>query len=188
MNSTDFSGSVLEDAFLLVGMQYYIAARSAALANLIQVCGNLYHHALEMFLKAVISRKYTIGDLKSIFRHNLPKIWNAFKAEFSSTELIQFDTAIADLHKFENIRYPEGVSERGGLLFLEWDENSSQDTLEPGFPTYKINVIKIDYLVLKIFEVSSSNFSLCMYTLKSNPYVREILTRHNPVGDQILRG
>ena len=129
-----------------------------------------------------------MGDLKRTFKHNLPKMWNAFKDEFLSTRLVQFDTTITELQKFEKIRHPEGLSEQGGLLFAEWKENSLQESLEPMFPTYRINVILIDYLVLKIFETSSSNLLLCTYTLKSNPYVREILTRYNPVGDQILGG
>jgi Co/Zn/Cd efflux system component len=107
-------------------------------------------------------------------------------SKFSAAELVQFDTTITDIHKFEKIRYPDGLSEQGGLLFIEWDKDSPQDSLEPWFPTYKINAIQIDYLVLKIFEVSSSNLSLCMSTLKYNPHVREILTRYNPVGTQIL--
>src|SRR5271166_3217045 len=53
--------NALEDAFLHVGMQYYITARSAALANLLNVCGNLYHHAIEMLLKAVLSRRYSVN-------------------------------------------------------------------------------------------------------------------------------
>ena len=109
-----------------------------------------------------------------------------FFSKFSAAELVQFDTTITDIHKFEKIRYPDGLSEQGGLLFIEWDKDSPQDSLEPWFPTYKINAIQIDYLVLKIFEVSSSNLSLCMSTLKYNPHVREILTRYNPVGTQIL--
>jgi hypothetical protein len=35
------------------------------------VCGNLYHHALEMFLKAGLSRKYSLAELKSKFVHKL---------------------------------------------------------------------------------------------------------------------
>jgi hypothetical protein len=62
-------------------------------------------------------------------------MWTEFKAEFSLTGLVQFDTAITDIHKFEKIRYPDGLSEQGGLLFVEWDENSPQDSLEPWFPT-----------------------------------------------------
>ena len=158
----------------------YITARSAALANLINVCGNLYHHAIEMLLKAVLSRRYSVDQLRSKkFRHNLPILWDRFKAEFSSIGLQDFDEPIRDLHRFEIIRYPDKLSEQGGLLFIEWG-TSSQDSL-PGFPTYKINATNIDHLVVKLFDVSSADLATCMYTLKSNLHVREILTRYNPV-------
>jgi hypothetical protein len=176
--------NLIEDAYLLVGMEYYIAARSAALANLINVCGNLYHHALEMLLKAILSRRYSVDELKS-FGHNLPKIWGTLKAEFPSIALDQFDVLIGDLHRFETIRYPEKLSEQGGLLFIEWGI-SSQDSL-PGFPTYKISATDIDHLVVKLFRVSSADLPHCMYTLKSNSHVREILTRYNPVAAQLLQ-
>jgi hypothetical protein len=44
--------------FMRLGVQYYIAARSAAWAGLLPVCGNLYHHSIEMFLKSGIARTY----------------------------------------------------------------------------------------------------------------------------------
>jgi hypothetical protein len=39
--------------FAELGVQYYVAARSAAWG--LPVCRNLYHHALEMLLKAGLS-------------------------------------------------------------------------------------------------------------------------------------
>ena len=43
--------------FVAAGVQYYIAARGAALAGLMPVSGNLFHHAFEMLLKAGIITK-----------------------------------------------------------------------------------------------------------------------------------
>jgi hypothetical protein len=83
-----------EDWFFDLAMQYYIAARvSAVLVGLMPVCGNLYHHAVELFLKAGLSRKYSMRDLanRHKFGHCLPKIWAAFKADFASPALRQFD-------------------------------------------------------------------------------------------------
>jgi hypothetical protein len=34
-------------------------------------------------------------------------IWDAFKAEFPSTALLQFETTVADIAKFEDIRCPD---------------------------------------------------------------------------------
>src|SRR5258708_5472564 len=56
-----------EDAeFLTLGIQYYTAGRSAAWAGLMPVCGNLCHHAVEMLLKAGLSRKHSLAELKKI--------------------------------------------------------------------------------------------------------------------------
>jgi hypothetical protein len=46
--------------FMKLGVQYYAAARAI---QLLPVTGNLYHHALEMFLKAGLSRKYSLAEL-----------------------------------------------------------------------------------------------------------------------------
>src|ERR1700694_886065 len=96
-----------DEEFLKLGVQYYVAARSAAWAGLLPVCGNLYHHALEMFLKAGLSRKHLLSELRSNkFGHKLINTWDAFKADFPSPALAQFDMTISDIDDFEDIRYP----------------------------------------------------------------------------------
>src|SRR5262245_52180009 len=42
------------DIFYDCGMQYYVAARFAARAGLVPTHGNLFHHAIEMCLKAAL--------------------------------------------------------------------------------------------------------------------------------------
>jgi hypothetical protein len=80
--------------FMDLGVQYYAAARAAVMANLFPVCGNLYHHAIEMLLKAGLSQKLSLSELKE-FRHKLPKLWKRFKSEFPSID--QFDDVIVKL-------------------------------------------------------------------------------------------
>ena len=75
-----------EEEFMKLGVQYYAAARSCAWGGL-WVCGNLYHHSLEMFLKAGLSRRYSLEDLKNKFGHRLVAIWTAFKGDFPSIAL-----------------------------------------------------------------------------------------------------
>jgi hypothetical protein len=87
-------------------MQYYVTARSSAvLTKLMPLCGNLYHHAVEMFLKAGLSRnpEYSLDVLKNKFKHRLPKFWGAFRADFASPALRQFDTVITTLQKWDDI-------------------------------------------------------------------------------------
>src|SRR5216683_7273147 len=93
-----------KDWFFDLGMQYYIAARlSAVLVGLMPVCGNLYHHAVEMFLKAGLSRNNSQRDLanRNKFGHCLPKLWETFNADFASPALRPFDTMINTLQKWD---------------------------------------------------------------------------------------
>src|SRR5260221_7699546 len=82
--------------FLNLGIQYYTAGRSAVLAELIPVAGNLFHHAIEMLLKARLSQKLSLKELcKRPFGHRLSSLWDAFKAEFPAENLDEFDQGIA---------------------------------------------------------------------------------------------
>jgi hypothetical protein len=111
----------VEEAFVGLGLQYYVAARSAAWAGLVPVCGNLYHHALELLLKAGLSQNHSLKELgKKPFSHDLSNLWNTFKAEFPSTELPQFDPTIADIDDFEDIRYPDKVLKNGATMRVEF--------------------------------------------------------------------
>lgn len=51
------------ERFFHLAVQYYVAARFAARAHLIPVSGNLYHHAIEMMLKAQLSRSIPLQRL-----------------------------------------------------------------------------------------------------------------------------
>jgi hypothetical protein len=89
-----------------LGFQYYVAARAATWAGLLPVCGNLYHHSIEMFLKSGLARTYSLAELKKKFQHNLPRLWDAFKQQFPASCLGQFDELIEKIERFEEIRLP----------------------------------------------------------------------------------
>jgi hypothetical protein len=110
--------------FLRLGMQYYVAARSAAIAGLIPVCGNLFHHTIEMFLKASLSQTKSLKELKDL-KHGLKPLWHAFKAEFSTAKLEEFDKLIEELDAFERIRYPDNVISDGAAMHLGWEQGDS---------------------------------------------------------------
>jgi HEPN domain-containing protein len=88
--------------------QYYVTARFAYFAGLIPVCGNLFHHAIEMYLKAALSSSVSVEKLKKD-SHCLKKLWDRFKKEMADLSLTQFDCAIRRLNKFEKIRYPDNL-------------------------------------------------------------------------------
>jgi hypothetical protein len=167
--------------FLRLGVQYYTAARSAVLAQLsIDVSGNLYHHATEMLLKARLSQKRSLEELsRPPFGHKLYALWNAFKAEFPTVGLDQFDDTIATLDRFERLRYPDAIIKEGAEMIVMWEPISSTYGPEITPPSrYQIIVTEIDRLVARIFEVSSRNPAF--FTGRMNEYAREAITRDNP--------
>jgi hypothetical protein len=176
-----------DKAFFDLGMQYYVAARSAAIAGLLPVSGILYHDALERFLKAGLSRTVSMDELKGKkYGHNLTKIWNAFKAKFPSAELAQFDVTIRNLDRWEGIRYPEKVLQQGARMSMEWVDNNFQDSIPSEVPIYKLNGADIDRLVIALCEVSSVSPFFYTNRLQGNPHARESLTRYHPIPKQIL--
>src|SRR5258706_8290891 len=72
--------------FFSNGCQYYIAGRYGAFAGLNTVVGNLLHHAIEHFLKGVLAKTKSLKELKKLL-HNLPDIWDAFKAQVNDPTL-----------------------------------------------------------------------------------------------------
>jgi hypothetical protein len=183
-----------DSEFMTLGVQYYTIGRSAVLAGLVPVCGNLLHHAVEMFLKAKLSRSRTPQQLKKM-RHKLVVLWNAFKAEFPGEALGQFDDPIAALDRFEEIRYPDSIVNKGAVISIEW-ERWDRSPFPTGTgtvsgtartpPQYESTVADIDRLVGKIFEISSRN--PVFFTGGLNTYARDAITRNNPVAEKLVEG
>lgn len=168
--------------FMKRGVEYYVAARYSAWSGL-QVCGSLYHHALEMFLKAGLSRKLSLADLKNRFQHRLVDIWDEFKNDFPSSTLTEFDSTIADLAKFEDIRYPDKVLQLGMLLAIDFHAQVQRETSSGPEPEYTLDFYEVDCLIDAIFDVADVNPAFYLSGL--NPDVKEMLFRHNPVVAQL---
>ena len=167
--------------------QYYTAARSSAWTGL-WICGNLYHHAIEMYLKAGLSRRFSLKDLKNKFSHRLNDIWKEFKGDFSSPELSEFDQSITDLARFEDIRYPDTILKMGALIRIDYNSARTPppqlSTPPQPEPEYKVDFYEMDRLIGTIFKVSKLN--PLFFTTGLKPEVQEMLARGNPVADQIL--
>jgi hypothetical protein len=102
-----------ERQFIAAAVQYYVAARGAALAGLMPVSGHLVHHAIEMLAKAGIIKHnlsvpfaQTQRTLMSL-RHDLKRVWEQFQSCCPSARLSAFDSLIAYLDRWEDIRYPD---------------------------------------------------------------------------------
>src|SRR5262249_40104873 len=90
------------------------AARFSVHAGCIPVCGNLFHHAVEMLLKGGLAkkRKLSLSELKKR-GHKLKVLWREYKLDFPDPALKRHDKAISLLDKFEAIRYPDRILASG---------------------------------------------------------------------------
>ncbi len=138
--------------FFSNGCQYYIAGQYGAFAGLNTVVGNLLHHAIQHFLKGVLAKTKSLKELKKLL-HNLPDIWDAFKAQVNDPTLAR------------DLRYPD-PNEPGMLCHIEITKaraaevaamiastptSASTSTL----PQYDLILEEIDELVAVIFGAAS---------------------------------
>jgi hypothetical protein len=145
-------------AFFSLGVQYYVVARYSAFAWFHPVSGNLFHHAIEMFLKGYLCSGKSLDELKKL-GHRLCSLWVCFKQEVAEPGLDRFDQTVTDLDKFESIRYPDRIVSLGMRSFISIthrhaDLDESQARPEP---KYQVVVKEIDELVSVIFEKASVN-------------------------------
>jgi hypothetical protein len=167
-------------AQLFVGnaCQYYAAARFAMHAQCMPVCGNLFHHAVEMLLKAGLARKRELSELKDM-GHKLKVLWRAFKADFPDPALKRHDKTISSLDKFEDIRYPDAIMKHGMGASAQWHGPPAKITMRGGLKTpkqYAIVVSDIDDLVADVFKASSWKPGAFMGTNRAK---KQAITRYN---------
>jgi hypothetical protein len=65
--------------FVRSGYEYYANARFAMHAQSSYVCGNLFHHAVEMLLKADLAKSGASLEELQRMGHNLKRLWRAYK-------------------------------------------------------------------------------------------------------------
>ena len=144
-------------------------------AQSMPVCGNLFHHAVEMILKGGLARKRNLSDLKDM-GHNLRALWRAYKADFPDPALERHGKTISGLDKFEAIRYPD---EHAMGVTAEWSGPAGKVTTYGSIKTprqYTLVVSDIDDLIADAFKISSWNPGAFMGT---NPAALEAITRRN---------
>ena len=182
---TSISTPDAERHFLEGAVQYYVAARSAALARLIPVTGNLYHHSLEMSFKARLSQTHSLKTLsRRPFGHDLGELWKAFKADFPATDFSRYDATVSALDQFERIRFPDNIINEGAEMLIAWDTRFKMGSSLNSPPTrrYELDILGIDRLVDDIFTACSRNPAFFMAGMSE--YAREAITRQNPVSDR----
>jgi hypothetical protein len=157
------------------GLQYYVAGRSAFFAGCNSVAANLLHHAVEMCLKGGLSKAgLTLTELTKL-RHHLPKIWKKFKQQTGVTKLNQLDGVVAALHKYEELRYPDTVLQRGMLSgFILHKPTPSTSTQWSGKePQYELCLEAVDELIEAIFTSASINLGFFPLSQEAKEHVNK---------------
>jgi len=167
--------------FFSSATQYYVSGGFAVFAGLSPLAGNLLHHAVEMYIEGVLSKTLTMTELKKL-SHNLPVVWEAFKAQVGDASLRGSDALVSSLHKFEELRYPDSVLSSGMMVTISVSRDSASGIGAPARPepTYKLYLEEVDALVDKIFQVASLNPAFFLAGV--GPRAREYLKIGNAQG------
>lgn len=165
-----------DEELFKAGTQYYVAARFGAFAGISPVTGNLFHHAIELYLKgALANRGWDLDTMRSQFGHRLPELWARVKSELSEHDLDRFDQTIEELHRHEHIRYPDFLITEGMVSWIQFTRHSVEIStpLTPELPRYVVVVDEIDELTRVILEMSGLNpafFSASMVSSTAKDY------------------
>ena len=165
--------------FAQIAVQYYVAGRSAAISQLIPVLGNLFHHAIEMSLKAGLAEHKALPELKKL-NHDLTKIWNQFKGQYPTAASTKFDDVIVELQRFEELRYPDSVLAQGAsmeLILFREHLVGVPGTSPTAVPRYAIILEDIDDLMAFILGTASLNPHFFVGSM--GPEGRRCLLLHN---------
>ena len=140
------------------------------------VSGNLFHHAVEMFLKGCLAH-VSSARLKRL-GHDLPKLWEAFKGEMEADATLNaFDGMVTALDRYERLRYPDEVLANGMASYINLVATSgmSPKTDQHGVTAYEFVVEDIDRLVEVLFDKGAVNPRF--FTMGLNATARDTLER-----------
>jgi len=147
--------------FLDLAYGYYMTGRFAVISCL-YVAPNLMHHAVELLIKYTLlksvpesQRSAATAGLGEKYRHRLNALWNQYKQHVAPTDVSRFDRLIADLARWENIRYggfPTGnsVTKSMGLVRAPAQTFGHEDT-------YVFGLDEVDDLITAMFAASRIN-------------------------------
>jgi hypothetical protein len=169
----------LRQLYLQAAVQYHIAARYAAFAGFVPVCGVLFHHAIEMYLKGRLCLKLDESQLRGL-GHRLKKVWKKFKEIMSDGTLDRFDRVISALDRHELIRYPETIASRGMIGIIQFKPSTTrgvQGVATGPQPQFTTVVDELDDLAKTILDKSGVNPSF--FTVGLNADAMSFLTRDN---------
>ena len=173
--------------FVRSGYEYYANARFAMHAQGSYVCGNLFHHAVEMLLKAGLAKSGAPLEGLQRMGHNLKRLWRAYKRKHPTAALSRHDRTINRLDKHEDIRYPDPTLGSIGVS-MEWSGEPGAVTTYGGMKSpkqYAVVVSDIDDLVADIVRTSSWNPGAIV---GNNDTALEAIRRYNRHADFLTHG
>jgi hypothetical protein len=174
-------------SFYKTALEYYVNGRASALCGCFFTPGNLLHHAVEMMLKGELSRTVSLEDLKDYkkFGHGLPNCWKAFKKLFPHENLNEFDTMIAELDKFETIRYPDNLLSKGASIGFGFSRGRVMNaTTIPPVPEYQMGIGDVDAFFARVIQLCHMNPKAFFGFLTEHG--REMLTKNNDYANDWL--
>ena len=118
------------------------------------------------------------------YGHDPWRLWKVYKQKHATTDLAGFDKCIKRLHKFENIRYPDLIMEKGAVFIISiFRPQIPLDTITAVRggktpPRYYVVVNDVDELIGAIFCASCFNPDFFFATLHGEAKI--VLYRDNP--------
>ena len=166
--------------YFKVATHYYIAGRYAHIGRLIPTAGNLFHHAIEMYLKGYLALELNNRELKK-FRHSLRRIWQRVKDSIADLALDKFNTTIEELDNFEDIRYPEKIAQLGVFMHFDIIRLAARVPATTWANRVGYELPEIDNLVATIFEKSGANPVFFITTFLGSEDAKAYLRKDNPM-------
>jgi hypothetical protein len=146
--STDWDWLRFE--YFRYGTDYYVMGRFAYFTHAIPTACNLFHHAVEYFLKGYLCRRHMSEKDRRDLGHHLPNLL----AEVAVSELTPFTALVDELHKFEELRYPDELI-KGTTIAI--GVSIVHPTPEPDRYFKLGSIDEIDHFVELMFKVASVN-------------------------------
>jgi hypothetical protein len=112
-----------------------------------------------MFLKGCLAQQIGFDNLpKGRTGHDLEKLWSMYRPHVTDPALDRFNAVIAELHKFEHIRYPENLIREGERLSIGLPSGARTVQLSGlKLPEYQLSVADVDALVAELFRLANVN-------------------------------
>ena len=128
-----------------IGIEYYLSARTAWDRVHYRIVGNLFHHGVEMMLKAILVRAGVTAQQIKGWSHSLPTLWDETKQRVTD-DWSRFDQPIAELHRWESIRFGQFPEGKHKSLRIDSHRVAGAIPGKPGHDEYRVCLEDMDEL------------------------------------------